>query len=136
MLPPETERGTELDRVRGEEREQVETEVRRDDRDDAVRAEEKQQTVVELSVDPDGRGSDQRRQRNGRDSDGQGGRQDDRAGGVSATEGPRGAHHVKLPAELVAQIAKAIADVLRSALVRLELVPPSPGAGTARAGRG
>ena len=105
----ETERGTELDRVRGEEREQVDTEVRRDDRDDAVRAEEKQQTVVELSVDPDGRGSDQRRQRNGRDSDGQGGRQDDRAGGVSAAEGPRGAHHVKLPAELVAQIAKAIA---------------------------
>jgi hypothetical protein len=118
----EAKRGDELSRAGDDDRERVDKDTDRDERD-VVRRSDEQQAQAKQSYQGDpGQTLERGLERDGRRGGGQGHREEEgRAEGVGAVEGPKAAHTVKIPQEILEHIAKAVA-VATAADGRAEVV--------------
>lgn len=114
----ETERNSEIVMKSDDERERIGKDVDRERITEAQKADDAAQRPLEAKIDPDADRSHKDRDRRGKgeQSDGK-----PKTEGVTAAEGPRAPHAVKIPQELIEKIANAV-QVAMAADGRTELV--------------
>lgn len=106
----ESERVDDLTRTADDEKDRVDKDVRAGDEGELRMQEGRAQRETRIDVDPDGGGGAREQRRQERDEGGSG--QRDQAPRIDAVDGPRAAHAVKLPLELIEKIASQAALAL------------------------